>query len=171
MTALGSGTDVPPRVRRTRALSACLWLLRLLTAAGLAVDAYVHADLATTYDPVVRTIGQGDLFRVEAGAAALAALLLVLFGTRPLVWGYALLVAAAGLAAVLLYQYVDVGPLGPLPDMYEPLWYPEKTASAFAEAAATLTAAAGLLLALLRRARRRVPGTSTRDARPGEAEA
>jgi hypothetical protein len=169
MTAPGSGTDVPPRARRTLALSACLWLLRLLTAAGLAVDAYVHADLAATYDPVTKTISQGDLFRIEAGAAALAALLLVLFGTRPLVWGYALLVAAAGLAAVLLYRYVDVGTVGPLPNMYEPLWYTEKTVSAFAEAAATITAAAGLLLALLRRARRQAPDRPMRGAHRGEA--
>ncbi|MEU0069869.1 hypothetical protein ABZ027_10075 [Streptomyces sp. NPDC006332] len=167
MTALGPHPDTSPRVRRTPALSICLWVLRLLTAAGLAVDAYVHADLAATYDPVSRTIGQGDLFRVEAGAAALAALLLVLFGTRPLVWAYALLVAAAGLGAVLLYQYVDVGTLGPLPDMYDPLWYPEKTASAIAEAVATLTAAAGLILAVLRRARRRGPRP---EARRGAAE-
>lgn len=148
MKALGSGS-------RVLTLSVCLWVLRLLTAAGLAVDAYVHADLAATYDPVVKTISQGDLFRVEAGAAALAALLVVLFGTRPLVWGYALLVAAAGLAAVLLYRYADVGAVGPLPNMYEPLWYPEKTASAVAEAAATLTAAAGLLLARRLRMRSR----------------
>lgn len=140
-----------PRVlsqpRRILALSTCLWVLRLLTAAGLAVDAYVHADLAANYDPVTKTISQGDLFRIEAGAAALAALLVILFGTRPLVWGYALLVAAAGVAAVLLYRYVDVGSVGPLPNMYEPGWYPEKTASAVAEAAAMVTAAAGVLLA------------------------
>lgn len=147
MKVIGSGRREPSQARRILVLSACLWALRLLTAAGLAVDAYVHADLAATYDPVTRTISQGDLFRIEAGAAALAAVLLVLFGTRPLVWAYALLVAAAGLAAVLLYHYVDVGTVGPLPNMYEPAWYPEKTASAVAEAAATLTAAAGLLLA------------------------
>ncbi|MFI6564049.1 hypothetical protein [Streptomyces sp. NPDC050534] len=147
MKAKGPAPRVPSQTRRILALSASLWVLRLLTAAGLAVDAYVHADLAATYDPVTKTISQGDLFRIEAGAAALAALLVVIFGTRPLVWVYALLVAAAGLAAVLLYRYVDVGSVGPLPNMYEPTWYPEKTASAVAEAAAMLTAAAGLLLA------------------------
>ncbi|MGW2831513.1 hypothetical protein [Streptomyces sp. NPDC001286] len=138
---------VPSQTRRILTLGACLWVLRLLTAAGLAVDAYVHADLAANYDPVTKTISQGDLFRIEAGAAALAALLVVLLGTRPLMWVYALLVAAAGVAAVLLYRYVDVGSVGPLPNMYEPGWYPEKTASVVAEAAAMVTAAAGLLLA------------------------
>lgn len=146
MTVVGPGTRVQQRAW-TFSPSVRLWLLRLFTAACLAVDAYVHADLAPTYDSVTRTISQGDLFRIEAAAAALAALLLVLLGTRPLVWGYALLVAAAGAAAVLLYRYVDVGALGPLPNMYEPVWYPKKTASAIAELAATLTAVAGLVLA------------------------
>ena len=154
MTVLGPGTRVQQRAWPL-APSVCLWLLRLFTAACLAADAYVHADLAPTYDPVSRTISQGDLFRIEAAAAALAALLLVLRGTRPLVWTYALSVAAAGAAAVLLYRYADVGALGPLPNMHEPVWYPEKTASAIAEVAATLSAAAGLLLA--RRLNRR-PG-------------
>ncbi|MGW1750759.1 hypothetical protein ACWCRD_35145 [Streptomyces sp. NPDC002092] len=158
MKVIGSGPREPSRTRRLLALSACLSVLRLITAAGLAVDAYVHADLAATYDPVTRTISQGDLFRVEAGAAALAAVLLVLFGRRPLVWAFALLVAAAGLAAVLVYHYVDVGTVGPLPNMYEPVWYPEKTLSAVAEAAATLTAAAGLLLARRLRTRSRESG-------------
>ncbi|RAG84347.1 hypothetical protein DN069_17385 [Streptacidiphilus pinicola] len=124
-----------------------LWLLRLLTAAGLGVDAYVHADLAPTYDFSGQGISQGQLFRIEAAAAALAALLLIAFGTRRLVWLFALLVAAAGVAAVLLYRYVDVGALGPLRNMYEPVWYPEKNLSLIAEAAATALAACGLLLA------------------------
>ena len=48
------------------------------------------------------------------------------------------------MAAVLLYRYVDVPPLGPLPAMYEPLWFPAKTATAIAEALATLTAVVAL---------------------------
>ncbi|MEZ0067246.1 hypothetical protein ABIA32_003259 [Streptacidiphilus sp. MAP12-20] len=143
-----SGTAATePTHRFAVATVAALWALRLLTAAGLAVDAYVHADLAPTYDFSGPGISQGQLFRIEAAAAALAALLLILFGTRRLVWAYALSVAAAGVGAVLLYRYVDVGALGPLRDMYEPVWYPEKTLSAFAEAAAALLAAFGLLLA------------------------
>ena len=65
----------------------------------------------------------------------------------------ALLVAAGAAGAVLLYTYVDVGRLGPLPDMYEPTWsVPGKRLSAAAELAATLSASLGLGLAL--RARR-----------------
>jgi hypothetical protein len=45
-----------------------------------------------------------------------------------------------------MYRYVDVGGFGPLPDMYDPTWYPEKNLSAVAEAAAALAALCLLLL-------------------------
>jgi hypothetical protein len=123
-------------------------LLRLLTAAGLAIDAYVHADLAASYDTNAATWSQGDLFRLEAALAALAALVVLVFRRR-VFRAYAFLVAAGGLAAVLVYYYVDLGVLGPLPDMYEPSWYPEKVLSAVSQAVATVTSA--VLLALRRR--------------------
>lgn len=127
-------------------------LLRVLTAAGLAVDAYVHADLASAYDPVRKSISQGDLFRIEAGASALAALLILLSAHR-LVWAFAFIVAASGVGALLLYRYVNVGTLGPLPNMYEPIWFPKKTTATIAEAVATVTALAGLAQATLRQPR------------------
>jgi hypothetical protein len=126
---------------------AALVLLALVTAAALAVDAYVHADLAPAYDAVKVDVSQGGLFRAEAAAASLAALLLLVARRRRAAWAFAFLVAAAGIGAVLLYRYVDVGPLGPFPNMYEPVWYPEKTASAVAEAVGTGSALLGLLLA------------------------
>ncbi|MBF9072714.1 hypothetical protein I2501_32325 [Streptacidiphilus sp. NEAU-YB345] len=136
-------------------LGAALWLLRLLTVAGLAIDAYVHADLAPTYDPIKATVSQGDLFRAEAAAASLAALLLLVFRRHLTAWLFAFAVALAGVGAVLLYRYVNVGAIGPLPNMYEPFWYPEKTASVIAEGAAALTALAGFLIAWLYVSRRR----------------
>ena len=139
--------DATHRTRRTDAMIAVLWLLRVLTAAALAVDAYVHADLAPSYDFTHASISQGTLFRAEAAAASLAALLVLVAGRRLLVWAFAFLVAAAGITAVLLYRYVDVGAFGPFPDMYEPVWYAEKTRSAFAEGIGTVTALAGFLLA------------------------
>lgn len=121
------------------------WLLRLATAAALAIDAYVHADLAGMYaNNRGHGISQGQLFMVEAGVSALAALL-VLSGRRA-AWAFAFLVSASALGAVLLYRYVDVGALGPLPNMYEPLWYSEKKLTAIAEAAGTGLAALGLVL-------------------------
>jgi hypothetical protein len=45
--------------------------------------------------------------------------------------------------AVVVYRYVDVGKIGPIPNMYDPFWLPtEKWISAIAEAAATIAAAA-----------------------------
>lgn len=144
MTATASGTPTAAHPHRYAGLHAWLWLLRLLTVAALATDAYIHADLASGYDPVTGGISQGDLFRLEAGLSALAALLLLVTASR-LAWAFALLVLASALGAILLYRYVDVGTLGPLPDMYEPVWYTEKTVAAWVEAAGTLTALAGLL--------------------------
>jgi plastocyanin len=132
-------------------------VLRLMIAAGLAVDAYVHADLAPAYDGIRATVSQGDLFRVEAGAAAAAALVVFVAGRRA-GFGLAFAVAAGGLGALLLYRYVDVGRIGPLPNMYEPSWFPEKTAAAVAEAGAAALAAGGLIWA----ARQREPARAGR---------
>lgn len=153
------------------------WALRLVTAAGLAVDAYIHADLAHRYDPNQgdAVISQGDLFRIEAGVAALVALL-ILLSARAVVWAAALVVAASALGALLLSLNYD-GAIGPLPNMYEPTTYPEKTMAAVAEGIAAVVAAAGLgyrLLVSARTARRRstrpvgspVGGGAARTGRP-----
>jgi len=125
------------------------WLLTLITAAGLGVDAYVHWHLAPNFDTLTGTasphISQGQLFRLEA-VLALVAMLAILTSRRRLVARFAFLVAAGGLAALLLYGYVDVGGFGPLPDMYDPVWYTEKTVSAIAEALAAVGALSLLLL-------------------------
>jgi hypothetical protein len=125
-----------------------LRLLTAITAMGLAVDAYVHWNLAPSFDTVVGTgslhISQGGLFRLEAVLALLAGVL-ILSTRRRVAAGFGLLVAAGGLGALLLYGYVNVGDLGPFPDMYDPIWYTEKTISAVAEAVAAL-GALGLLL-------------------------
>jgi hypothetical protein len=121
------------------------WLLRVATAAALGIDAAVHWQNAPAYDAVTATVSQGQLFRVEA-ALAVAVGLLVLVRPRPSSWLAALAVAGSALAAVLLYRYVDLGSLGPLPDMYENTWQvPGKLLSAYAEAAAVVLAALGLL--------------------------
>jgi hypothetical protein len=119
----------------------------LVTAAGLGVDAYVHLDLAATYDAAKSsTISQGDLFRIEAWAAVVAGVA-ILIRPRRYTAAIAFLVAAGGLAAVLVYRYIDVGAVGPLPSMYEPVWYPEKLQATWGEAIAAV--AASVLFALL----------------------
>ena len=113
------------------------FVLAVLAAAGLAYDAKVHLHLADVYDSVGDTITQGGLFRLEAIIAIVVAVA-VLFSDRRLVWAAAGLTGLAGLGAVLLYRYYDVGAIGPIPNMYEPVWYPEKTRSAYAEGGVAL---------------------------------
>lgn len=139
--------------------------LVVVVVAGLAVDAYVHFDLASSYDPVkTSTLSQGDLFRAQSVVAILAALLLLV---RPRRWTAAIaaVVAGSALAAVLVYRYVDIGQLGPIPSMYEPNWYTEKTMSAVAEAAA-FVAAVVLLFVPWRRSTRTVVGAHRRATNP-----
>jgi hypothetical protein len=138
--------------------------LRVIAAAGLAVDAYVHADLAGQFDGNGTHLTQGTLFRLQAGLAALAALLVLVHGKR-LAAAFALLIAGSALGAVLLYRYVDVGAIGPLPNMYEPIWYTEKTVTAIAEAVAAAAGAALLVIQLVPR-RRTGAGTAGRGTTP-----
>jgi hypothetical protein len=144
-----------PPARRQRRLAGYERALAGATAALLAVDAYVHARDAGLYDEnATAVLSQGTLFRAQAVVAAVVAVALVL-RRHLVIWAIAVLVAASAAGAVLLYTYVDVGPLGPLPDMYEPTWaLPGKRASALAEAAATVLALTGLALALATRQRR-----------------
>jgi hypothetical protein len=135
-----------PRHRRPGARSpVASWALRAGTAAALGVDAAVHWQNAPAYDAIGTTLTQGALFRAEAAVAVVAGLL-VLIRPRPSSWLAALLFAASALGAVVLYRYVDVGVLGPLPDMYENTWQvPGKLLSAWAEGAAVVLAGLGLL--------------------------
>lgn len=119
-------------------------LLRLLVAGGLALDAGVHADLAPLYDGVRSTVSEGDLFRVEAGVACVVALALLLTGRR-LVAAIAVAVTVSALAALYVARYIHIGQIGPIPDMYEPSWYLQKTLAALGEIVA-LVASVGLLL-------------------------
>jgi hypothetical protein len=119
------------------------WAIRLLVVAGLAVDAYVHLDLAANQQLAAPGgIGGGTLFRLQAAVAAVVGLLVLLSGRR---WAYALafLAGLSALIPVLLYTYVDVPAFGPIPSMYEPIWYPEKVLSVVAEAAVVVLSVAG----------------------------
>jgi hypothetical protein len=143
--------------------------LAVAVAALFAIDAYVHFSDAHLYDfSAGASITQGSLFRVQASVAAAVALALLV---RPhwLVWTVAVLVAASAAGAVYLYTYVDVGTLGPLPDMYEPTWaLPGKRLAASAEIAATLTSVVGLVISLyVQRSARRASSTGKppRDSR------
>jgi hypothetical protein len=121
-------------------------------ATCLAIDVYVHLADAGDYG-AVRTswLSQATLFRIEGVAAAGVAAALLLWRRR---WLFlvAAAVAVAGVGAVVLYTYVDVGRLGPVPNMYEPSWVlPGKLASAWAEGVGALVALAGSILTSHRR--------------------
>lgn len=134
-------TTGPARVRHN---SPARLALRGVTALALLVDAVVHIRLAPGYQlSAPDGIGAGNLFRLEAAVALVAALFVVLRGTRTS-YAAAFLVALSALGAVLLYRYVNVPALGPLPAMYEPVWFLEKTLSAVAEALAVVVAGAAV---------------------------
>jgi hypothetical protein len=59
-------------------------------------------------------------------------------------------VSASALTLMLVSRYVDLGSLGPFPDLYDPLWFAEKLRAAFGEAAAGIASLAGILLLSIR---------------------
>jgi hypothetical protein len=116
-------------------------VLRVLAVAGLAVSAYVHLHLAHLYTTLGDTITQGDLFRVQGVVSAVVAVWLLVTGQR-LAWLTAGVVSALSLGAVMLYRYVNVGAIGPIPNMHDASWQPspDKMMSAIAEAAVVVLA-------------------------------
>lgn len=118
-------------------------VLTVIVVAGLAIDAYVHFHLASAFKHnKTSTLSETELFRAEAVAAIVAALALLL-RPRRYTAAFAFLVAAAGTVAVVVYRYVNVGKIGPIPNMYDPYWLPTgKTLSLVAEAVAAVAALA-----------------------------
>ena len=119
-------------------------LLRAVVVAGLVVTGYVHLGLAATYDGIGQTVTVGDLFRTQGVAAVLTGVLVAL----PLPWGahltglvLAVLVGAASAAMTTLTTYVRVPATGPLPELYEPVWYSEKALAAVSAGIAAVVAA------------------------------
>ena len=112
--------------------------LRVLAAAALGVSAYVHLHLAHRYG-YPGTISGETVFRVQGITAGVIAIALLATGNK-WVWVAAALIGLASFAAVMLYRYVDVGAIGPLPNMYDSTWQPspEKVLSAIAEIAVPL---------------------------------
>ncbi len=133
--------------------------MRALIAVCLVVDAIVHVHLAAGYQQSAATgIGAGNLFRIEAVAAVVVAVW-VLWRGSPASLLAAFAVGSSAVVAVVLYRYVNVPAVGPLPAMYEPVWFLEKSLSAVVEAVAAL--AALLALALGRRRPHRSPTRGT----------
>jgi len=153
------------RTRRSRGL-AVAYLLAAATAAALVIDAVVHFQDAYFYDANTGALlSQGQLFRIQAVVAIVAALGVLAFPKRWPAWLSAALVAGSAAAAVIVYTYIDIGALAGLPNMYEPSWGPSgKLASAIAEIAGAIFALAGLAWTLAMRRREAPPARSTRAA-------
>lgn len=127
-------------------------VLCLLVAAGLIIDAVVHLHLAPGYQLAQPAgIGQGNLFRLESVVALLSAAYL-LWKRSSLAFAIAAVVGFSALAAVLLTYFVMLPSIGPIPGMFEPVWFFEKALSAVAEAAVGVLAVIGLV-----RSRRQTP--------------
>lgn len=127
----------------------------MVVALSLVVDAVVHLRLAGGYQQSAPGgIGAGNMFRIEAAVAVLAAAWVLRRGNRFALIA-AFLVGFSAAVAVVLYRYVDVPALGPIPAMYEPVWFFEKSLSAVFEAVAALAALAALGFASRRRTSRR----------------
>ena len=145
------------------------YALRAATAAALMIDAIVHLQDAHFYDANTGTLlDQGQLFRIQAVAAIIVALAVLVWPRWPS-WLLAFIVAASACAAVVTYNYVDVGPVFGLPNMYEPSWGPPgKVVSAWAEGIGALLALIGLIRALAHR--RAASGQGITTARLATAE-
>ena len=119
------------------------WTLILLAVVGLVVDAIVHFDLASAFaDVKTSTISQADLFRIEAVVALVVAAALLVFPRRSTALAV-FVVAASAAVAVVVYRYIDIGRIGPIPNMYDPYWQPVgKWLSAVAEIVAAGASAA-----------------------------
>ena len=129
----------------TQRISLADLALRLFGAAALAISSYVHLHGAHFYKSLGDSITQADLFYAQGAVAAAVALWVLVTGNR-WAWVAVGLVGAASFAAVMVYRYVDVGSIGPIPNMYEPSWQTnQKLLSAYAEAAAVVIAAVALL--------------------------
>lgn len=122
-------------------------VLRVLVAGALVLDAVVHLRLAANYQLAAPGgIGQGNLFRIEAVIALAVALYVIVRGSK-LAYAASFLVLVSALVAVVLYRYVDVPAIGPIPSMYEPIWFFQKTLSAVAEGVGAVLAAIGFMMA------------------------
>jgi hypothetical protein len=112
------------------------WVLRFAALAALATSGYIHLNLASRYS-FGPAITQGQLFIIQGVVAILIGLWLVIRDSWPS-WVAAALLMASSCAAVVISTVHQIPAIGPLPSLYEPVWYTEKTISAFVEGAFVL---------------------------------
>lgn len=125
----------------------------MAVAASLAASGWIHLDLAGSFDAIGTTVTLGALFRAQGAVALLVALWLLVQRRSAAPAVAALVVGLGSAAAVVLSVYVRIPAIGPLPELYEPVWYPEKWASAVT----AVLAAVGAAVLLARRRRGTLP--------------
>lgn len=145
-------------------------LLRVLAGTALAVSGYVHLHLAHRYG-YPGTITGEQLFVAQGIAALALAAGIVVTGNRWL-WAAGAALGLASFAAVMVYRYVDLGAIGPLPNMYDATWQPspDKLLSAVAEITVPLLWAVHLMTGQAARRRgvaRRADRLHTQDGPDG----
>jgi len=118
-------------------------VVRVLTAVALAVSAYVHLDLSSSPYAAGGQLTLGALFLAQAVVAAVVALWVLVRPSRA-AYAVAAVVAAASFLALVLSTYVRLPQVGPLPVLYEPVWYADKAVAAVAAGVALLAAVTGL---------------------------
>ena len=126
---------------RTR-MTTVQWTLAGLVVAGLVLDAVVHYDLASAFARNKTSfISEATIFRIQSTVALIAAAAL-LVRPRRYTAGFAFLISASAAVAVIVFRYVNVGKIGPIPNLYDPFWAPTgKWLSAIAEVVAALASA------------------------------
>ena len=144
-------------VRRRAAIA-----LRFVTAAGLVVNTIMHLKMTNEYDLMGDQITMGMLFRAETIGALFAAIL-VLLSSRWFAAMTAAVVAGSAVVALLISVYWDIGPIGPFPDVYEPIWFTQKVIALIAESASLLTALLLMAVALHARTPTRSVGTQPKQ--------
>jgi hypothetical protein len=77
------------------------------------------------------TLGQGQLFFMQAVASAIIAMAMIL--REGLAWIFAVVLSGAGLVAILASVYFPITAVGPFPAINEPTWLLSKAISALAE--------------------------------------
>jgi hypothetical protein len=117
--------------------------LRLLAALSLGISSYVHVDLAEGPLFAAGQITMAGLFIGHAVAAAIVGLWVLVRHSR-LAWLAVGVVGLVSVLALVVTVYVSVPSIGPLPPVYEPIWYPEKVVAAVTGALPALAALVAL---------------------------
>ncbi|QYF91051.1 hypothetical protein [Arthrobacter sp. PAMC25284] len=105
----------------------------------------IHFQLAAGYQQAAPGgVGQGNLFRIHAAASLLTAVFILIKGNSPAFVAAALVMLSA-FAAAILSRYVPLPDIGPIPSMYEPVWFTEKVVATVVEGIAGVLSVAGYL--------------------------